>query len=207
MSIQDRKEREKEEMRNLIIDAAKHIIHEEGIEKLSIRKITNRIEYSPAIIYHYFKDKEDIINCIMKTGYEKILNALNTVEDLYTNPEEKLEKSLRAYIKVALEMPEEYKSILLNNSKEVLSHTSVLFKGASKKRQALNLLSQYIKNSLKDKHISDTTVELATQLVFTSTFGLIIRILIEKDIPKQQQELLIEQHIKFMINGIQLLMD
>jgi len=207
MGIKDRKEREKEEMRKLIIDAANDIIHEEGIEKLSIRKITNRIEYSPAIIYHYFKDKEDIINCVMKTGYEKILNALKTVEDLDANPEEKFEKSLRAYIKVALEMPEEYKNILLNSSKEVLGHTSVLFKGASKKRHALAILYQYIKDVLKDQYVSDTKIEILTQLVFTSTFGLIIRILVEKDIQKQQQESLIDNHVKFMISGIQLLKD
>lgn len=205
MSIQDRKKREKIEMRNLIIGAVNHIIDEEGIDNLSIRKIANIIEYSPAIIYHYFKDKNEIVNCIMKTGYEKILSVLATAQDSDINPEEKLEKTLREYIKAALEMQEEYKTIMLSSSKEVLDHTAVLLKGTVNKRQALNILYQCIKNILNNQDIKDTEVELTAQIVWTSTFGLIMRVIIEKETPENQQELLIEHHIKFMLNGILLL--
>ena len=140
----------------------------------------------------------------MKIGYGKFLNVLASVQDYEISAEEKFEKSLRGYIKTALEMPDEYKIVMLNSSKKVLEHTSTLFKGASKKRQALNALHQYIKDNLKGRDISDTTVELAAQLVFTSTFGLIIRILIERDTPNDQQDILIEYHIKFILNGIRL---
>lgn len=60
-----------------MISAAREIIAKEGFDNLSIRKIAKKIEYSPSIIYHYFKDKDDILNSVMKSGYMKIVNAVS----------------------------------------------------------------------------------------------------------------------------------
>ena len=51
MGITDRKEREKQELKELILKEAKAVFLEEGYEKTSIRKIADRIEYSPTTIY------------------------------------------------------------------------------------------------------------------------------------------------------------
>lgn len=60
MSIIDRKEREKKEMRQAILDAALNLFREKGYDAVSIRNIAEAIEYSPATIYLYFKDKNEI---------------------------------------------------------------------------------------------------------------------------------------------------
>jgi AcrR family transcriptional regulator len=60
MGILERKEREKQEMRDLILNVATEMFIEEGYDKTSIRKIADKIEYSPATIYLYFKDKDEI---------------------------------------------------------------------------------------------------------------------------------------------------
>ena len=60
MGISQRKEREKEEMRRLILDAANRIFREKGFDGVSIRNIAEAIEYSPATIYLYYKDKNEI---------------------------------------------------------------------------------------------------------------------------------------------------
>jgi AcrR family transcriptional regulator len=75
MTLKERKERDRDERRELILNAANEIIKEEGIDHLSVRKIANKIEYSPSIIYHYFKDKDDIISHLMKKSYKKITDA------------------------------------------------------------------------------------------------------------------------------------
>ncbi|QQK07292.1 TetR/AcrR family transcriptional regulator [Miniphocaeibacter halophilus] len=46
-----RRENEKEKMRKLILNASVKIILEEGYDKLSMRKIADRIEYSATTIY------------------------------------------------------------------------------------------------------------------------------------------------------------
>jgi AcrR family transcriptional regulator len=60
MGITSRKEREKEEMRRLILDAALRLFREKGFDGVSIRNIAEAIEYSPATIYLYYKDKSEI---------------------------------------------------------------------------------------------------------------------------------------------------
>lgn len=61
MGIKQRKDREREEMKDLILDAAKRISIEEGFSKVSIRKIAEEIEYSPGTIYLYFKNRDEIL--------------------------------------------------------------------------------------------------------------------------------------------------
>ena len=60
MGITARKEREKEEMRRLILGAALRLFREKGYDGVSIRNIAEAIEYSPATIYLYYKDKSEI---------------------------------------------------------------------------------------------------------------------------------------------------
>lgn len=203
MGIKERKKREQDQRRELILSAANEIMREEGMENLSIRKIANRIEYSPAIIYHYFRDKDDIINHLMKKGYQKILDALSSVQAPADEPKQKLEKLMRNYIDTALQMPDEYKTVQLNSSPAVLEHTASLFKGAAGKKPALRILFQCLKDIYREKSIDDSLIELTAQVIAAATFGLIIRLIIEKDlISEEQKNNLIEHHIKCVIDGM-----
>lgn len=88
MVKENRREREIEEMKELILSSASAIVASEGFEKLSIRKIAKSIEYSPAIIYHYFKDKEEIINILMQRGYKVTVTSkayLKSIENALNN--------------------------------------------------------------------------------------------------------------------------
>lgn len=205
MGIKERKERDKDHRRELILNAAGEIIATEGIENLSIRKIAIKIEYSPAIIYHYFKNKDEIVNHFMNKGYQRILSALGTVKALSDEPKQKLREMSRNYIDVALQMPDEYMSVMLNSSPKILEHTSSLFKGASSKKPALSILFQCLKDIYGEKK-DDKHIELTAQIISTSFFGLIIKLIIEKDfISEEQKENLIEHHINlindWVING------
>jgi len=203
MGIKERKKREQDQRRELILSAANEIMREEGMDNLSIRKIANRIEYSPAIIYHYFRDKDDIINHLMKKGYQKILDALSSVQAPVDEPVQKLEKLMRNYIDTALQMPDEYKTVQLNSSPAVLEHTASLFKGAAGKKPALGILFQCLKEIYREKSIDDSLIELTAQVIAAATFGLIVRLIIEKNlISEEQKNNLIEHHIKCVIDGM-----
>lgn len=201
MSIKERKEREREEMRDLILQAASEIIRTEGITKLSIRKIALKIDYSPAIIYHYFRDKDDLINEHMKTSYQKIIGSLASALVSTSDPHQKMRAMARNYIDMALQMPDEYMSIMLSQSPQILEHTSVLMEGASSKRPAIGLLSKCLKETTSP--IKDDLLELTAQAIWTATFGLIIRLIIEKDlISDEQKEKHIEHHLRYVMDGV-----
>jgi AcrR family transcriptional regulator len=182
MTIEKRREREVEEMKELILSAASDIIASEGFDKLSIRKIAKKIEYSPSIIYHYFDDKEEILNVVMQRGYKKIVSEVSSIKIESSIPEEKLIQMTQNYIKVALSMPEEFVA---------LKHTSSLFEGASKEKPALSALYQCLKEIYKDKDVDEKTIELTAQMIVVSTLGLIFKIIIEKDIGDEQRDNLI----------------
>ena len=60
MGIKERQERDRETVRRSILEAARDLFVSEGYQNVSLRKIADRIEYSPAAIYGYFPSKDDL---------------------------------------------------------------------------------------------------------------------------------------------------
>src|SRR5919202_6941068 len=69
MGIKERQERDREAVRRAILDAARDLFVAEGYKNVSIRKIAERIEYSPAAIYSYFASKDDIFYALAEEGF------------------------------------------------------------------------------------------------------------------------------------------
>jgi AcrR family transcriptional regulator len=195
-----RREREIEAMRELIISAAKEIISKEGFDNLSIRKIANKIEYSPAIIYHYFKDKDEIMNSVMRNGYMKIINAVSKSVNEELVPKDRLKRMSRDYIEEALKMPDEFLAAQLNQSPYALKHTSSLYRGASKEKPALTALCKCLKEIYIK--LDDDQIELKSQMIAVSALGLIVKLIIEKDLDEEQRHKLIETFIEDVVSKI-----
>jgi AcrR family transcriptional regulator len=107
MAIKERKERERQDMRNLIIDSATQLFLQHGYDKTSIRNIADDIEYSPATIYLYFKDKDEIFYVIHENGFALLDKELRK-NDVFVDPFERLRGIGRTYIKFAVENPDFY---------------------------------------------------------------------------------------------------
>lgn len=69
MGIKERQERDREIVRRAILDAARELFLSDGFDQVSIRKIAERIEYSPAAIYSYFASKDDIFFALAEEGF------------------------------------------------------------------------------------------------------------------------------------------
>jgi AcrR family transcriptional regulator len=200
MAIKERKEREREGMRELILKSAEEIISAEGIECLSVRKIASKIEYSPSIIYHYFKDKDEIVNHQMQRGYNKILDSLKSVQLSSHNPVERLRELILSYIRTALEMPDEYKAVQLSSSTTILEYTSSMFKGACVKKPAMAILHQCLRDIYKD--IDNNLIELTAQIITASTLGFIIKLITEKNIDEKQRQELIDHYTRCIVDSM-----
>ncbi|MCD1295295.1 TetR/AcrR family transcriptional regulator [Methanocella sp. CWC-04] len=75
MSITDRKEREKEQRRNAIIDAAEKMFFSRGYDNVSMDDIARAVELNKATLYLYFKNKEALFFAVVLRG-ARILNSL-----------------------------------------------------------------------------------------------------------------------------------
>ena len=82
MGIKERQERDREAVRRSILDAARELFVIEGFQNVSIRKIAERIEYSPAAIYGYFPSKDDIFFALAEEG----LRLLGDPQSVRTDP-------------------------------------------------------------------------------------------------------------------------
>lgn len=107
MGITDRKEREKEELKETILKAAKILFLEKGVEKTSMRNIADRIEYSPGIIYHYFKDKNEIFHALHQEGFKALIEKMEVLS-FVQDPLERLKAMGKIYVKFAMENPDMY---------------------------------------------------------------------------------------------------
>ena len=94
-------------MRRRILDAALRLFLEQGFEKTSIRNIAEAIEYSPATIYLYYKDKNELLFALHQEAFLKMMAELGQVV-VVKEPFERLTEMGRKYIKYALENPEMY---------------------------------------------------------------------------------------------------
>ncbi|GAB3945910.1 TetR/AcrR family transcriptional regulator [Spirosoma harenae] len=105
MGIVERKEREREEMRKLILDGAQKLFLENGYDKVSIRNIADSIEYSPATIYLYYKDKNELLFALHQRGFVKMVGEFLPLQQL-ADPFERLVEMGRSYIRFAIDNPE-----------------------------------------------------------------------------------------------------
>src|SRR6266852_4594632 len=85
MGIKERHERDREAIRRAILDAARDLFVNEGYQNVSIRKIAERIEYSPAAIYGYFPSKDDIFFALAEEGFHLIADPPNAGHELVEN--------------------------------------------------------------------------------------------------------------------------
>jgi AcrR family transcriptional regulator len=101
MTVASRKQRDKEEMRSLILDAARKIFLEKGYYQASIRNIAEQIEYSPGTIYLYFKEKDEIFHALHEEGFSRLEMQMQPLQHV-TEPFERLKAMGRVYMQFAL---------------------------------------------------------------------------------------------------------
>jgi AcrR family transcriptional regulator len=86
MGTKERQDRERQAVTTSILSAARDLFVAEGYQNVSIRKIAERIEYSPAAIYSYFPSKDDIFLALAAEGFhrldEKVHAAMKTDDPL-----------------------------------------------------------------------------------------------------------------------------
>ena len=94
-------------MRSAILEAAKDLFAEDGFQNVSIRKIAEKIEYSPATIYLYFKDKDAILFDLHNEGFRKLFTHQRDRAKV-KDPVLRLKGLLEGYLEFALDEPEYY---------------------------------------------------------------------------------------------------
>jgi AcrR family transcriptional regulator len=173
MGIQERKERDKQEMRKLILDTAMKLFLEEGFANVTIRRIADKIEYSPATIYLYFKDRDDILFALHIEGFEELYRRQSTILSI-ADPVHRLQKHAEIYIRFGLENPEYYNLMFITRSPFRQIHESADW---SCGLRSYDLLKNHVRDCVGILFAPDTDVDMATFTLWSTAHGILALIL------------------------------
>lgn len=198
MSIQDRKQREKEALRNKIIQAASELVSAEGHEHVSIRKIARAVEYSPRTIYLYFRDKEHLLQEVVEAGFERtlLLRSKEPAQEQLT-PVQLLRTRLAAHVHNALAHPNFYRAVV----------TLIFEKEYTPGPAQQKIIAQTrtdIARCLPPERRGAEEVDNAARLVFSTARGFALSLLkINDSLTEEKRQQIIDYFIDFIIHGLQ----
>jgi len=107
MGIKERREREKSETRDKILDAARELFVSEGYEGVSMRKVAEKIEYSPTAIYVHFADKKELFSELCREDFAHLQEVM-TSSAMPSDPLARLRQIGRNYVEFGRRYPNHY---------------------------------------------------------------------------------------------------
>lgn len=183
-----------------ILQIAGDIIAKEGLEHLSIRKIAAKMNQTPGILYHYFKDKDEIILELTEQGYGEILAILREPNNIPDTPH-RLKETLKNYLLTMIQKEELFLTLMRSSNEKIQEKVSILENGISEKRGSISALCMTIREGIDEKVFSCDGIELRAQVIWCAAYGLISRIVIEKP-DVFQRDRLIEAHLDMVLQSL-----
>jgi AcrR family transcriptional regulator len=117
LGVKERQGRDREAVARAILDAAREMFVAHGYQEVSIRKIADRIEYSPAAIYSYFPSKDDIFFALAEEGFRLLFSYGQGFERLTSaDPADTLRAMFWRYYEFSKEHPEYFALMFLDRS-------------------------------------------------------------------------------------------
>jgi len=199
LGISERREQEKHNMRRNILNAAMQLFIDEGFEQVSIRKIADKIEYSPGTIYRYFKDKDEIFFYLHEEGFDELIKRENAAMNI-TDPLDRLAKLGEIYITFALEKPEYYDLMFITKSPMRKIKTNVKYNEWGCGLKSYEIVRQTIANCIESGHFNNVDVDVVTLAMWSQVHGLVSLIIRDRllMVPKENMEYLIQGFIKYL---------
>jgi AcrR family transcriptional regulator len=203
MGITERKEKQKLEIRKLILDASMKLFIEEGFSNVTIRRIADLIEYSPTTVYLYFKDKDEIFYALHDVGFQK-MQEYNRDLGSIRNPLLRLHKMGENYINFGMDNPEFYSLMfILNEPMKKLSEMGCDWKPGD---AALAALETTVNECMDKGYLAKADPKIVSLAVWSFVHGLVSLAecqRLEKLVPQEEMIRPIQiQALTWLINNL-----
>jgi AcrR family transcriptional regulator len=117
------------DLKNALIAAGVEILAEDGISRLSLRKVALRAGVSHSAPYAHFPDKQSLVAAISTEGFHQLYSKLDAAVLLYQHaPKQQLLAGAKAYAQFALDHKDIFKimfSSVLEKEKEYPSFVEI----------------------------------------------------------------------------------
>ena len=179
------------------MDAARELFVTEGYSSVSMRKIADKISYSPTTIYLYFSDKSDLLHQICEQTFANLAQNIKSIQQLSDNPLEKLRSGLREYIHFGLKHPSQYEIVFITP----LPHKIESDFDASNGRVAFDTMRDVVAECVADNLLKTNDVELISQTLWAGIHGVTSVLIQHEHFPFVERNKLIDNVIDTLIAG------
>jgi AcrR family transcriptional regulator len=201
MGVPERKARQKETLRQAILDAARDILLNEGYQAFSMRRIASRIEYTPTTIYLHFKDKTDLLFHLCEEVYERVEEILESAVLELHEPMVRLRATMVAYVEFGLSDPDRYRIAFMTNISPNVD-TAGFLKPGSPGMHVYELVRRRLRDVLDEVSHYPADEETITQALWASAHGLISLLISHPGFPWVERKRLIETSVDLMMHGL-----
>jgi AcrR family transcriptional regulator len=189
MNAISRRQKHKDELRRIILDAARAILVDQGYENFSMRQLAGKIEYSLGSIYLHFQNKEELFECLVEESFGRLLKSLSDLENgqHWSDPVERLRKGMWAYVEFGLRNQSDYRfAFMLAPPME---------KRPYKVHGSFNVLRSMVRRCVEDKRFRAVDVETTSQALWASIHGITSLLIQRPTFPWTSKKKLIAQVI------------
>jgi AcrR family transcriptional regulator len=202
MGVKERQERERESTARAILDAARSLFVEEGYQNVSIRKIAEKIEYSPAAIYSYFASKDDIFLALAEEGFHILFESGMCARE--ANPQSEPIDCIRAaFLNIydfSKKHPEYYALMFLDRSVPRISRDWQRFGFVREMRAQLTGLIQHSID--RGDFPAGSSAELIFRVLMVSVQGISAMRLCDRLVPGEDADALAYATVEAALTGL-----
>lgn len=201
MGVRERKARQKKFLRQEILDAASELFVKDGYENVSMRRIADKIEYSPTTIYLYFKDKAELLEQVCQETFSRLSLVLARIQQQPGDPVERLKRGLVAYIKFGLENPHHYRATFMMPVPDGFDEEKY-HQPDSPGMQAFDFLRRCVSDCVSAGRFRKVDVELVSQTFWAGIHGLTALLITHRHFPWVEREQVIHSMVDTMVEGV-----
>jgi AcrR family transcriptional regulator len=203
MGVKDRRARQKTLLRQQILDAARDLLVRDGYEKLSMRRVAERIDYSPTAIYLHFKDKQELVSSLCEESFGRLIRELETL-DQYTDPVVRLRHGMERYIAFGLKHPDHYLPTFVLplpghlDAKRREEATSPTSNGM----RAFAFMRDCIADGVKARKLRKVDPEVAARAAWAGIHGVTSLLIVHSSFPWGDQKAVIAALVDTLVEGL-----
>jgi AcrR family transcriptional regulator len=201
MGIAERKERQKAEMREQILQAAREIVLREGFDALTMRKIADTIEYSPATIYLHFASRDEIARHLVESGFAELIAYFGPVAAI-ADPSERLSAIGRAYVTFGIEHPQTYRLIFMENYTSAVMGGEKLEDPDEPGTRAFGFVEQTVRELVERGTIAPIDPALGAEMLWAAVHGIVSLKLVCPDFPTHSAQALADTMLATLDAGL-----
>lgn len=203
MTIHTRRARQRAQLREEILDAARDILVREGFEHLSLRKVADRIEYSPTAMYLHFDDTRDLAYHLCQDTCARLVEELSTLEAEFKDPLVRLRAAMRRYVEFGLRHPRHYLAAFVATPSDMRPDDVAKYNDTeSAGMRLIALLRGIIVSCMDARRIRKVDPDVTTRAVWAAVHGMTSMLIQLPHFLWGDQRAMIESLLDALVDGL-----